>query len=324
MLGGTEFLGIHLVDRLLAQGWQVTLFNRGITQPELFDSVEKLRGDRDSDVAAIEQGHWDVVFDLSGYHPDQITRSAQHLTTRCDHYVFVSTVSAYEHFREPGTTEESPLAHFDGPVPTEVDGATYGPLKALCEERVAALFPSHTVIRPTVIVGPHDPSDRFTYWVSRLSEPGPHVVPPTLDSHVQYVDARDLAQWLVLLGARRTPGVFNAAAEHVPFHDLVETATRVAGTELCPVQLTDEQMAAEEVRAWLDLPMWLPPEDLNMAGFFTIDASRAAAAGLPSRPLSETVRDTLAWVRSRGAESLRTGLQPDRERELVERYGANG
>lgn len=320
MLGGTEFLGIHLVEGLLADGWDVTLFNRGVTQPHLFDSLVRLRGDRDSDVAALEGGDWDVVYDLSAFHPDQVVRSAEHLADRCGHYVFVSTVSAYADFHRPGTAEDSPLARFDGPVPAEVDGASYGPLKALCEERVTELFASRTIVRPTVIVGPHDPSDRFTYWVLRLSEPGPHVVPPVLDSPVQYVDARDLADWMVRLGGMRRTGVFNAAADHVPFGHLAEVVAEVAGVALRPVRLTDEQMASEEVRPWADLPMWLPPADLDMRGFFTIDSSRAVAAGLRNRPLVQTVRDTLAWARGREAGSLRTGLPPEREAELVTRY----
>ena len=184
----------------MAEGWDVTLFNRGVAQPDLFASLDRLRGDRDGDVSALRGRAWDVVFDLSGYHPDQIDRTAAHLAAGCGHYVFVSSISAYANFRCPGTTEEAPLAQFDGPVPTEVDGASYGPLKALCEERVTDLFASRTIVRPTVIVGPHDPSDRLTYWVLRLSVAGQHIVPPDLDAAVQHIDVRDLPAWLIRLG----------------------------------------------------------------------------------------------------------------------------
>lgn len=162
-LGGTEFLGVHLVEALVAAGWDVTLFNRGVTRPDLFAPRVRLRGDRDGDVSALAGGSWDVVYDLSGFHPDQVDRTAAHLARRCGHYVFVSTVSVYAGFPGADTTEDAPLARLDGPVPAEVDGATYGPLKALCEARVADRFGSWTVVRPTVVVGPHDPSDRFTY-----------------------------------------------------------------------------------------------------------------------------------------------------------------
>ncbi|MFF1530014.1 NAD-dependent epimerase/dehydratase family protein [Cellulomonas sp. NPDC058312] len=321
VLGGTEFLGVHLVEALVAAGWDVTLFNRGVTQPDLFDSLVRLRGDRDGDVSALEGHAWDVVFDLSAFHPDQVDRTAAHLADACGHYIFVSSVSAYADFRGPGTTEEAPLGQLDGPMPAEVDGESYGPLKALCEERVTDLFASRTIIRPTVVVGPHDPSDRLTYWVLRLSEAGQHVVPPDLDSAVQYIDARDLAAWMVQLGATRDDGIYNAAADSVPFARLAQVVADVTGVELRPVQLTEEQMAAEEVRPWLDLPMWLPPADLDMRGFFQVDASRAVSAGLTTRPLTDTVRDTLKWARARDADELRFGLSRERDAELAARYG---
>ncbi|ASO21794.1 2'-hydroxyisoflavone reductase [Actinoalloteichus hoggarensis] len=324
VLGGTEFLGIHLVTELIDDGWEVTLFNRGVTNPDLFASSARLRGDRDSDVTALAGHEWDVVYDLTASHPEQITRSAEHLAGHCGHYVFISTISVYDGFPEPGITEDAPLATIEGPVPAEVDGDSYGALKALCERRVAALFESHTIVRPAIIAGPHDPSDRFTYWVSRLSTPGPHLVPPVLDTPVQYIDARDLARWLVVLGATRVRGVFNAAAAPVRFADLLDAVAEAVDTPLRPVQLTEEQLAAEEVRPWFDLPLWLPPAEATMRGFFGIDSSAAAEAGLRHRPIGETARDTLTWLRGRNAEvPLLLGLSPEREAELVAEYGTD-
>lgn len=321
VLGGTEFLGIHLVKGLIDDDWEVTLFNRGVTNPDLFDSLVRLRGDRDSDVSALAGHEWDVVYDLSAFHPGQIARSAEHLAGHCGHYVFISTVSVYEGFQEPGTTEDAPLAFLEGPVPDEVDNTSYGPLKALCEKRVAELFDGHTIIRPTIIAGPHDPTDRFTYWVSRVSTPGPHVVPPAFDSSMQYIDVRDLAAWLVQLGTTREPGTFNTAADSMRFGDFLGAVAEVARTPLRPVRLTEEQMTAEEVRPWLDLPLWLPPADLAMRGFFDVDSSRAVATGLRNRPIRETIHDTLVWARAHAADELRFGLSPEREAELVAKYG---
>ncbi|MFC6451714.1 NAD-dependent epimerase/dehydratase family protein [Cellulomonas gelida] len=318
VLGGTTFVGIHLVTSLLRDGWDVTMFNRGRSNPGLFADVTHLRGDRNGDVSALADGRWDVVHDLSSFHPDQVRRSAAHLVGRCDHYVLVSTISTYANLAQPGTTEDAPLAAFDGPVPDEVDGDTYGGLKALCESAVAELFDSRTIVRPTIIAGPHDPTDRFTYWVQRPSTPGLHVAPP-LDSPLQYVDARDLADWLVRLGAGRVPGTFNAATVPLPFGDLLQAVADETGIPSQPVVLTDEQREAEQVRPWVDLPLWLPPSDEKMRGMFQVDTSRAVAAGLTTRPLGETVRDTLAWARERGGD-LKVGLSAERDAELAARY----
>ena len=320
VLGGTAFIGVHLVVALVAADWQVTLFNRGRTSPEAFGSLEQLRGDRDGDVSALAGREWDVVFDLTGYHPSQIDRVAEHLAGRCGHYVFVSSVSAYASAAHPGTTEDAPLATLDGPMPDEVDAASYGPLKALCEARVTDLFESRTIVRPTIVVGPLDPTDRFTYWVQRLSEPGPHLVPPDLDAQVQHIDARDLAAWMVHLGAAREAGTFNAAAQPTAFGRLTQAVADAAGTPSDLLQLTVEELEAAEVRPWLDLPLWLPPSEQELAGFFQVDSSRAAAAGLRTRPLEDTVRDTLAWVDERGRPELTTGLSREREAELIPRH----
>lgn len=339
VLGGTRFLGVHLVEALLREGWDVSTFTRGRTNPDLFPQVTALHGDRDDDVGALTDGEWDVVHDLTAYHPAQVHRTAEALVGRVGHYVLVSSVSVYADVREPGVTEDAPVATIDGPVPDAFDMELYGPLKALCERAVAERFPGSTVVRPSIIAGPHDPTDRFTAWVVRMSEPGPHITPP-LDAPVQWVDARDLADWLVRLGADRTAGTFNAATPAVPFEVLLRTVADEAGVAFEPVVLSDEQRAAEGVRAWADLPLWL--DDPSMRGLLDVDITRALAAGLRARPLAATVRDTLAWVRARGSDErrsderrpderrpdeqptddLRAGLTRARDAELAARYGA--
>ncbi|WP_203336438.1 NAD-dependent epimerase/dehydratase family protein [Nocardioides limicola] len=315
VLGGTEFLGIHVVEALLRDGWEVSLFNRGVTNPDLFPALERLTGDRDHDASALAGRSWDVVYDLSGFHPDQITRVAEHLTGGCGHYVFVSTVSVYAGFTEPGMTEEAPLAELPGPVPDKIDQASYGAGKALCERRVAERFESHTIVRPTIIAGPHDPTPRFTYWPVRLCEPGPHLVPPRLDVPVQYLDARDLADWLVRVGAGRIAGVYNAAADPMPFADFLDQVVAGIDAQLQAVRLTVEQAEAAGLRPWVDLPLWLPPAETAMRGFLQVDATAAQAQGLRTRPLADTAADTLAWALEGAAPDF--ALTREREAEII-------
>jgi len=321
VLGGTEFAGRHLVTALLAGGAAVSLFNRALTNPGLFPAAEQLVGDRHADVAALVGREWDVVYDLSAYHPDDVVRCGQVLAGHTGHYVFVSTISAYADLAEPGVTEDAPLAELTGPIPEKFERELYGPLKALCEARVVGLFPGATIIRPTIIVGPHDPTDRFTYWVQRLSEPGAHLMPPDVAASVQYIDARDLGDFMVLAGTRRLAGPFNLAAPPVTFTDLVAAIAAETGASVEPISLGVEELAAAGVAAWSDLPLVISTDEPELRGMFQVTQQRAAAAGLMIRPLRRTVRDILDWLADRGDVPLRTGLSPQREAELVARYG---
>lgn len=319
VLGGTSFVGRHLVDSLLRTGWTVTLFNRGTTNAGLFEGVARLQGDRRADTSVLATGEWDVVFDVNGYLPSEIDRAAEQLATRCEHYVYVSTMSVYESFATLGLTEDSPLAVRSEPVPEKVDNATYGPLKVLCEARVAALYPSHAIVRPTVIAGPHDPTDRFTYWPARLSESGPHLVPPSTDGPILYIDARDLADFTEHLGATRTAGVFNTAAEPLPFEDYLAAIIEVLGERgVTPdlVPLSADAVGADGIQPWSELPMWVDPSDATMVGFVRLHSAKAFAAGLTIRPLVDTIRDALAWFATID-RPLSTGLTAERERELL-------
>jgi 2'-hydroxyisoflavone reductase len=328
VLGGTAFVGRHLVDALLADGWDITLFNRGQTNPGLFPAVTQLVGDRDGDVSALAEGRpWDVVFDVAAYAPDQVDRCARLLAGRCDLYVFVSTISAYAALPEPGMTEDSPLAALEGPLPDEPTNETYGALKVLCERQVAAWYPQHTIVRPTVIVGPHDPTDRFTYWPVRLHEPGPHVMPADPGAMAQYLDVRDLAAWLVRLGARRTTGTFNAAAPPLPLRELLARIARGVEAPLDVIEIAPETLEAEGLRPWVDLPLWISPDDREHHGMLQVSTQRAVSAGLVIRPVEQTARDTLAWAADRAATQgwqLSAGLSPDREAALIAGLPAAG
>ncbi|GAA2007618.1 NAD-dependent epimerase/dehydratase family protein [Nakamurella flavida] len=320
VLGGTQFVGRHLVQSLLDAGWAVTLFSRGRTNPDLFPGVARLVGDRQSDVTALAAGRWDVVFDVSAYHPADVTRVADVIQDGCGHYVLVSSVSAYADVSRPGGTEDASLAVIDGPVPAEYDKQYYGELKALCEQVVADRFPVSTMIRPTVVDGPFDTTERLTSWVDRLAAPGAHLVPPDTTTPFQYIDARDLADFMVRVAAQGITGPFTAAARPTTFQEVLDGIDEVVGG-VRTFTLTQAELEEEQVQPWVDLPLWLPAGTPGRAGFFALDPGRALAAGLRTRPLVETIRDTHAWSAARDGSGPRIGISLEREADLAARYG---
>jgi 2'-hydroxyisoflavone reductase len=313
VLGGTEFLGRALVESALERGHEVTLFNRGRTNPELFPEAEKVRGDRAVD--PIPSGRWDVVVDTSGYLPAVVRRSAEALRDSVERYVFVSSISAYADL-STGPTEESPLAEL-GEMPSDEmlpDYANYGALKALCEDVVTEVFGDRAlIVRPGLIVGPHDPTGRFTYWPHRIARGGEFVVPGPPEATVQIVDVRDLGDWIVDLAERRESGAFNATHPGLSWGELVDSCQRVSGGGQ-PVWIDSEFLAEHEVGQWMELPLWL--HDRESVGMMQADVSRALDAGLTFRPLDETVRGTLELAETTEA----AGLRPEREREVIEAW----
>jgi nucleoside-diphosphate-sugar epimerase len=316
VLGGTEFLGRAAVGAALRRGHDVTLFNRGQTNPELFPEVEKLRGDRAVD--PIPSGEWDAVLDTSGVLPDGVRASAEALRDSVQRYLFVSSISAYASFREP-PTEGSRRAEL-GEMPSDEmlpEYENYGPLKALCEDVVNEVYGERAlIIRPGLIVGPHDPTGRFTYWPHRVARGGEFVAPGPPDLHVQFVDVRDLGAWLVDLLERRESGAFNAAHPGISWTEVVASCVRVTGSGGRPVWIDSDWLASQEVGEWMELPLWL--HDPDWVGMMRADVSRALGAGLTFRPLDDVVRGTLELARpTEGA-----GLTPERERELVRAWKA--
>jgi 2'-hydroxyisoflavone reductase len=297
VLGGTKFLGRHAVDAALSAGHEVTIFTRGETNPELFPEVEHLQGDRDGDLASLEGRTWDGVVDTSGYVPRIVRQSAELLRDAVERYVFVSSISVYADFSNP-IDEGTAVAQLEDPATEEVM-EHYGALKAACETVVEEVFGDRGAsVRAGLIVGPHDPTDRFTYWPRRIAAGGEVLGPGDPGAPVQFVDARDLAAWLVKLALEGPGGVFNATgpAEPLTFAELLERARVAIGSD-AQVRWIDEQTLLDAgVEAWSELPLWLPGDDY--AGMARADARRARTAGLTFRPLEETVVDTLAWDRS--------------------------
>ncbi len=320
ILGGTAFIGRHLVDAALERGHEVTLFNRGQHNPNLYPAVERLRGDRDGDLTALRGRRWDAVVDTCGYVPRIVRASAEALADAVDHYTFISTISVYPDLSLKDMDEDAPLATLDDPSVEEVTGETYGGLKVLCEATVEQALPGRAlIVRPGLIVGPHDPSDRFTYWPHRVAQGGEALAPGRPEYPTQFIDARDLMEWTLQAVERRLTGVYNATgpAYSVTMGGVLDTCKRVSGSDARFTWVDDDVLIEAGVAPYTELPLWVPATP-EMAGFATVDCGKAVAAGLTYRPLTDTVRDTLAWDQTRPMDTERAnGLTPEREAELL-------
>lgn len=315
VLGGTKFLGRAAVEAALAAGHDVTMANRGQTRPELFAEVERIAVDLHGDLAPLGGREWDAVVDLD---PTQLTRQtrrrAEALRDAVGHYVYVSSVSAYSDLSTP-PNEDSPVYEPLDSEPETFDMELYGALKAGSERAVLEVFGERgAVVRAGLIVGPHDPTERFTYWPRRLAEGGDVLAPGTPDDPVQFIDVRDLGSWLVHLAVERMGGVFNATGPSLRFGEALETIAAGVGAEVRLVWVDDATLLAAGVEPWMELPLWLPKGE-GHDGMQRADISRALAAGLTFRPLEETARDTLAWSLEAGEQ--RPTLTREKERELL-------
>jgi 2'-hydroxyisoflavone reductase len=322
VIGGTRFAGRHAVDAALAAGHHLTLFNRGQTAPGLFPGVEEIHGDRDGGLEALAGRRWDAVIDVCGYVPRVVEASARFLAHATEQYAFVSTLSVYADDRTPGQDESAPLGTLDDPTVEGITGETYGPLKVLCERAVHGVYGDRALIlRPGLIVGPHDPTDRFTYWPWRVAAGGEVLAPAPPAYRTQFIDGRDFAAWIVRMVERRAAGVFNAVGPPggVAFEDLLETSRRAARSDATFTWVPEVFLKERGVEAWSDLPAWLGSEN---AGFLAFDASKAVAEGLTFRPLQETVADTLAWRRAAADQPMKAGLSPERERDVLAAWHA--
>jgi 2'-hydroxyisoflavone reductase len=314
VLGGTKFLGRHAIDAAVGAGHEVTLFTRGKTNPELFPEAEHLRGDRDGGLGALEGRSWDGVVDTSGFVPRIVGQSAALLRDSVQRYVFVSSISVYDDFSAP-VDESSPVAQLEDPSSEEVL-EHYGALKAACEEVVEDAHGNRSArVRAGLIVGPHDATDRFTYWPRRIAAGGDVLCPGNPEAPVQFVDVRDLGAWLVTLALEGPGGVFNATgpAEPLSFVELLDRMRATIGSDANLVWTDEQRILAADVQPWTELPLWLPGSE--HAGMTRADISRALAAGLVFRPLEETIADTLAWDRTVPGD--RPTLRQEKEQEIL-------
>lgn len=328
ILGGTGFIGPHMVGEALRRGHTVELFNRGRTNDDLFPDLVTHVGDRNNGLDALEGGRWDVVIDNSGYVPRHVADSARLLKSAASHYIFISSISVYADFGAP-MPEDAPVATLEDETVEEVTNETYGALKALCEQRAAAEFGEDrlAVLRPTYICGPLDRTDRYTYWPVRTMRGGEMLWPGTPDDIIQIIDVRDLAAFTIDVAEKRTRGTFNTVVPPGSFTmgELLEDSLAVTGADTTPVWV-DHAFLKSHDAGGRELPIWVTPEaDSAWAG--RVSGERAFAAGLKIRPTRETARDTIRWWKTLPAErtaSLRAGFSPEREAELLAAWKARG
>ncbi|MET0592554.1 MAG: NAD-dependent epimerase/dehydratase family protein [Polyangiaceae bacterium] len=324
ILGGTNFLGPHIVDIAKARGHKLTLFNRGKTNPGMFPDVEKLHGDRDGDLKSLEGRTWDAVVDTSGYVPRIVKQSATLLAPKVGQYIFISSISVYKDDVAVGADENHPLQVLTEPG-SEDRMKHYGALKALCEKTVAEAFVGRTLaIRPGLIVGPLDPTDRFTYWPVRLERGGEVLAPGNGKDPAQIIDGRDLAAFIVESIEQKTMGTFNATGPKDPItmHELLDHChAGIGGSSARFTWVDTDFLEKKEVAPWTDLPVWTG-KDKGMA---SVSSKRAIEKGLKFRPITETAGDTLAWWKTlppERREKPKVGLTPQREVEVLAAWKA--
>jgi 2'-hydroxyisoflavone reductase len=334
ILGGTGFTGPHQVRYALSRGHQVTLFNRGKQPHEWPGAVEELLGDRNTgNLKALEGREWDVCIDNPTTLPFWVRDAGRVLHGKVRQYIFISTISVYADNLKPAD-ETAPVASYPGKdamaetiESLHANGELYGPLKALSEKEAEIQFPGKaTVIRPGLIVGPGDETDRFTYWPVRLSRGGEYLAPGDGSDPVQIIDARDLAEWTVRMAEARTLGTFNATGPQHPLQmkEMLAGITAAIHADAKPIWVSTDFLEAQKVQAWSDMPVWVPARG-ETAGFAKRSIRKAIAAGLTFRPLDATAADTLAWFKQQPAErqaKLKAGLAPEREQEVLSKWKA--
>jgi 2'-hydroxyisoflavone reductase len=325
VLGGTRFLGRHFVEQALAAGHRLTLLHRGRSGAGLSPQAEHLIADRDGDLSMLDGRQWDAVLDTSAYLPRQVRAVAGRLAGQIGRYQLVSTISVYPDFATPGLDEDAPRAVLPDPEVQTVDGSTYGGLKALCEDAALAAFGERCLIaRPGLLVGPHDPTERFTWWVRRVAAGGDVLAPGDPAAPVQFIDARDAAGWLLQAAEAGTSGTFNltgpvrAPTEPLTMGEFLTTACEQLATAARLHWLDEGFLLGQGVVPWTELPVWVPSDS---AGIHQVDIRRAVASGLSCRPLAATLADTAAWAAGVPGNGG-TGLSAEREAALLSAWHA--
>lgn len=320
IIGGTRFVGRHLVEELIRRGHDLTMLNRG--NNNIFPQLQTITGDRNQqsciDLAAGQK--WDAVIDTCAYFPRQVRMLAGVLRSAA-HYVLISSISAYQNQEVANLCENDQLAAISEDTPEQITETTYGGFKVLCEKAAAELSSASLIIRPGLIVGPHDPTDRFTYWPHKILHGERVLVPDCPRAPLQFIDARDLAVFIADAIEKRCTGAYNlvnAPGEYC-FADLLETCSRVPGSQAKMISVSEDFLLKNGVEPWGDLPFWSP----GPSGNFMLTSNRKAVAdGLKTRPLAETVRDICSWLVAENKSTLKTGLTEAEEAQLLREWAA--
>lgn len=320
IIGGSNFVGYHVSDAVLERGYNLTLFNRGQSNPNVFPQAEKIIGDREGDLAVLKGRQWDAVVDTCGYLPRIVRKSAEMLKDSVGYYHFVSSIGVYPEteYGRAFIDENTPLATIADPTSEEMTLESYGALKVLCENAVQERYPNNfSVARPGLIVGPHDFTDRLNYWAKRVAKGGPMLAPGKPDTAFQAIDARDLANFILTLIENQTTGIYNAVGPAAPttWASMLETCKTVTGSDAEFVWLPDEFLQENVAHPSFEIPLWRPVE---MTGINRVRYDHAVAVGLKLRPLADTVRDTLTWDATRPPASHASPfISAEREAELL-------
>jgi 2'-hydroxyisoflavone reductase len=317
IIGGTRFLGRALVDSALAYGHTVTLFNRGKTNPNVYPDLETIIGDRETDLDKLDGRSWDAVIDTCGYVPRIVRLSAQALKDKAQHYTFISSISVYPILGAPNRDENSELLTIEDETIEDITNESYGALKVLCENAVQEAFPDTSlIIRPGLIVGAYDPTNRFTYWVTRTANGGEAIAPPA-EQPVQFVDARDLADFTINRIEANSSEPYNVTGpdKYLTFGEWLSVAKDALGSDVTYHHVTDDFLKAHEIGEFMELPLWINLPEAEQ--FMTFNVDKALNDGLVFRPLADTIRDTYQWAKDLPDNTLKPADLPAEKEELL-------
>jgi 2'-hydroxyisoflavone reductase len=321
LIGGTRFVGPALVDAARARGHDVTLFNRGLSAPDAYPDIESITGDRERDLDQLKKRHWDAVIDTCGYFPRQLKMSAGALRQAADHYTFISSISVYPVEGSPRRDESAPVLPLGDDAVEEITDQSYGPLKVGCEAALLKVYPNDAlIIRAGLIVGPGDPTNRFTYWVRRAAKAGDAIAPPA-EQPMQFIDARDLARFIVHAAEARVTGIYNVTgpANRLTFGEFLRRVKDALGSDARFAHASDAFLREHDVEMFMGLPLWL--HRAAAESFMTIKIDKALSVGLAFRPLAETVRETWEWARCLPLDITKPAdLAPALEKNLLEAW----